>query len=384
MINCLFFLFAGIVISLFLNKILLKFASTLGVKNDGEIVLRWSNQTKPAIGGIPFFVLFLLSAVGFVLIFGETDALFETKLGGLFLACGVAFLLGFSDDAYNTKPLLKFSAQVLCAIILIYTDTYINVSSNMILNYMLTIVWIIGIMNSINMLDNMDAITTVTSIFILIDVLIILYFKGLLFTIESFIILGVLSAMFGFLYYNWHPAKMFMGDTGSQFLGMFLGAISIEWIWNYRPEVLSLESQTQQLTLVLLAFSLPIIDTTTVTINRLRRRQSPFVGGRDHTTHNLSYLGVSDNHVALIFSGISVVSTIMILTIVSSIDSWSYSNFVIFFSYFVLIFVFLYGTTQITKAKEKFQEYELKRKKQSPLRIEFREEKPKESHQKSA
>ena len=375
------FLVLAILASVFLNAVLLKFASNLGTRNQEGNLIRWSSQAKPSIGGIPFYVLFLVSGLFYATFYEQTDLLFESKLFGIFVACAVAFLLGFSDDAYNTKPLLKFLLQVFCAVILIYSDTYIKITPFVWLNYGLTVFWVIGIMNSINMLDNMDGITASTSIFILINILIILGFNGDFFGINSYIILGVLASLIGFLFFNWHPSKMFMGDTGSQFLGLFLSVVSINYVWNNQlPQ--SVEIQSQQLILVLLVFILPICDTTIVTINRLRRGKSPFVGGKDHSTHCLSYFGLSDTQVALLFMAISTVSSLMILTILSSIDDWGYLNFFSFLLYFSIVFAFLFGVTQTNKAKDKLNEQLSKQNTKPSLKVEFSEHRRKQ--QKSA
>jgi UDP-GlcNAc:undecaprenyl-phosphate GlcNAc-1-phosphate transferase len=165
--------------------------------------------------------------------------------------------------------------------------------------------------------------------------------------------LGVLAALLGFLYYNWNPSKIYMGDTGSQFLGVFLAAIGILYLWNGHAEI-NFRIQTKQFVVALLVFIVPIIDTTTVTINRLLKGQSPFVGGKDHTTHHLSYLGLSDRQVALSFFGLSFLSVIFLVIIDQVIASnWDYWHFGLFMAYFLTLFGFLYGITRVNKHKEK-------------------------------
>jgi len=148
----------------------------------------------------------------------------------------------------------------------------------------------------------MDGITTTVSISVILAVLYMLISKDEVLSIYFITLLGVLAGLLGFLYYNWSPSKMYMGDTGSQFLGVFLAAIGILYLWNGHAEI-NFRIQTKQFIVALLVFIVPIIDTTTVTINRLSKGQSPFVGGRDHTTHHLSYLGLSDAQVTMAFFG---------------------------------------------------------------------------------
>ena len=148
---------------------------------------------------------------------------------------------------------------------------------------------------------------------------------------------------------------MFMGDTGSQFLGMFLAAIGIIFFWNNKG-IAAEEATTKQFTITILAFIVPISDTLTVIINRLRRGQSPFVGGKDHTTHHLSYLGLNDRNVARVYILISFISFILIYLIVNKFHKWSYLLAALFLSYFVIVFGILFAVTQLPKTKKKFKE----------------------------
>lgn len=281
-------------ISFVFNSILLKFTQTLGIRQQqtSQKQIRWNPSARPSIGGISFFVIFLITFI----ILNFIDHLLplnysSLKIIGVFVVCTIAFLMGLADDAYNTKPLLKFIAQLICGLILYFTGTKINIFSNEALNFGLTIFWIIGFMNSINMLDNMDAISTLVSITVLTFVILLNINLKLLISPIPILCLGLLGALLGFLVHNWHPAKMFMGDTGSQFLGTFLGVVGIDYCWNSFTLInnawFSVNPILMGFLSIALVFILPITDTITVSINRIRRGQSPFVGGKDHTTHHL-------------------------------------------------------------------------------------------------
>jgi UDP-GlcNAc:undecaprenyl-phosphate GlcNAc-1-phosphate transferase len=162
------------------------------------------------------------------------------------------------------------------------------------------------------------------------------------------ILLGVLGALVGFLFFNWLPSKIYMGDTGSQFLGVFLAAISILFFWNYR-ESYSGFIELRQFLIPLLLFIIPLIDTTTVVIRRLARRQSPFVGGKDHITHQLAYLGLSDQWVAIILSLISAFSILLTVFIYNNLDAWrvNYTFLLLGYCFLVfLVFQILYNLAQ--------------------------------------
>ena len=335
-----------------LNSIILKFAKTLGIRDKKETVIRWSNEVKPALGGISFFICFLIAAAIYSIFFGSESSEIDNSSIGIILATAMAFLMGMADDAYDTRPFLKFSVQLLCGLVLVTTGSSIQLFPIDWLNDVFTLIWVIGIMNSINMLDNMDAITSVVSIFILLLALIYMALQGKQSSLEFMIVVGEIGSLIGFLFYNWHPSKMYMGDTGSQFLGILLAAIGIKYCWNAN----SIDGEintSRQIVTVLLVFLLPIIDTSIVVINRIKRGQSPFVGGKDHTTHNLSYLGLSDSQVAFVFAGVAIVSGLMVYYIFRFVNDWNHVHSIGFFAYFLALFLTMYFITKHNLKSEK-------------------------------
>lgn len=333
-----------VILSFLINGLFLKFATTLGIRNANETVIRWSPQAKPSLGGISFFIIFLISIASYPIFFEQSNVLFSKSLLGILAACTLAFLMGLSDDAYNTRPMLKLLIQICCGLILISTGTYISIFSNVYINYGITLFWVVGLMNSINMLDNMDAITTLVSITIILGALFILYINHDNYSIHILLLLGVLAALIGFLFFNWHPSKMFMGDTGSQFLGLFLAAMGIIYYWN-TPDVHGNLIQSKQFFVTILAFAIPIIDTTTVTINRLRKGKSPFIGGKDHTTHSFFFMGLTEKRIAILYLGICFVSMFFNMLIIKYIENWGHIHIILFSIYYIALFWFLYKPT---------------------------------------
>jgi UDP-GlcNAc:undecaprenyl-phosphate GlcNAc-1-phosphate transferase len=337
-----------LIISLLLHRFFVIRAERYKIKKANVSAERWSSQTKPILGGITFYVIFIFSVLNYFAFF-NIEALLKPEILGMILAVTVAFLMGLADDMLNTPPGFKFFFQIICGIILIYSDVYIQVFESQTLNYLLTIFWVIGIMNSLNMLDNMDAITTSVSSTILLGVIFILSFTQPVSGVFLMLTLGVLASLLSFLYYNWNPSKMYMGDNGSQFLGAFVAIVGIKVFWN--TPAASGHSLLYPSMLTFLAFVVPISDTTTVTINRLMRGQSPFVGGRDHTTHHLSYFGFSDRKVALILltTNLLFVSLSVILIVKPGwipISPW-YIAAVAF-----IVLVTLYSITKISRPQK--------------------------------
>lgn len=309
------------VFSLLINSILLKFTQTLGVRQPEQKEIRWNPSVKPSVGGISFFVVFLITFIVLNFINNILPLHYENlKEIGILLVCTVAFLMGLADDAYNTQPLLKFITQLICGLMLYFTGTKINIFTEEAYNFTLTLFWVVGLMNSVNMLDNMDGITTVVSIVILFFIISINLNLHTIITPIPILSLGVLGSLLGFLVYNWHPSKMFMGDTGSQFLGAFLAVVGIEYCWNASSLINNswycINPILMGFTVVSLVFILPLTDTITVTINRIRRGQSPFIGGKDHTTHHLFFKGITEKRIAVLFFAIGLVGLSLALNVI--------------------------------------------------------------------
>ena len=321
--------------SIVINKLLLKFSKTLGMRNlDKKEEIRWSSVRKPALGGISFFLCFLISFAMLGIIPHEDNAVLP--LIGIAGASTLGFLLGLADDAYNTNPLVKIFGQITCAFILIVTGIVLPVTSSEPVNFIFTIVWVIGMMNSINMLDNMDGVSTSISISIIMGMISYEFYTGNINIVFTIILVGVMGGLIGFLFYNWNPSSMYMGDTGSMFLGVLLAASSIWFIWNER-DVYGGTFQIKQFVVPMLVFIVPLIDTMTVTIRRLLRKQSPFVGGKDHITHHLVYLGLSERTVAIVLIIVSLTSIPLILIIKS--NDWTLLTTILAYGYFALLFI---------------------------------------------
>ncbi len=328
----------ALIFSILINRLFLKFAKTLGIRNLDERVIRWSSETKPSVGGISFYIIFLLSVSTLAIIPVTSNELLSKELIGLLLSVTLGFIIGLADDAYDTNPILKFFGQFTCANILVAMGVIIEITPYITINYFFTTLWVIGIMNSLNMLDNMDGITASVSLSIILSALIITFLRSGLTNAYTMILLGVGAALIGFLYFNWAPAKMYMGDTGSQFLGIFLAAVSILFFWNQRDPA-GEWLQLKQFLVPLVVFLVPIIDTLTVTVRRILKGQSPFIGGKDHITHHLAYLGLPDGKVSLIFAFVSFISVGIMYFIVLNFNSWTLLKTISICTYIFMVFI---------------------------------------------
>ncbi|MFN5318260.1 MAG: glycosyltransferase family 4 protein [Bacteroidia bacterium] len=344
-----FFTAGMVLLSVLVNGLLLKFSSSLGSKNE-ENQVRWAPTSKPAFGGVSFYILFLISIVFYSIFFPQNELLLNKQFLGFILAISLGFIMGLADDAYNTKPLLKFSVQFICGFTFVLTDNVIHIFPWESLNVFITFFWVVGLMNSINMLDNMDAITSSVSLVICSGALMYMAFRQLHVNLDFILILGVSSTLIGFLYFNWNPSRIYMGDSGSQFLGIFLAGIGIKYFWN-APGYYGDFSLERQIVIALLMFVVPISDTASVSINRMLKGKSPFVGGRDHTTHHLSYLGLSDRYVAVVMILLSLLTMITAIFVFNNVKQWNSYYTICGVILFILIFAGLYSTTRLKKVK---------------------------------
>lgn len=339
------FFFLCFLFSLIINYIMLKFVQTLGIRGKEADQVRWNPAAKPALGGISFYVIFLFAFIVTILLSDKSNS-FNIRVIGILIASTLAFIMGLADDAFNTNPLLKFLTQIVCAFVVIVSGHYIRIFENQFLDYLLTVFWIVGMMNSINMLDNMDGITSIVCIIICLFMIALNVSKFNTVGYITILNLGVLGALCGFLIYNFHPSKMFMGDTGSQFLGLFLGTMAIENCWNLESPA-EMNFPLYGIVIVALVFLIPLTDTITVIVNRLLAGRSPFIGGKDHTTHHLFFKGVTEKRIAVLYFILGAVSITLAYKLVFN---FSFVLMYLSVAWVLLVFVTLYLNTIIKKS----------------------------------
>ena len=197
-------------------------------------------------------------------------------------------LIGFIDDKKHLSPLSRFIAQtfagVFTALVLIVTNTVGNPTNSVFLDALLTIIWVVGICNAINFFDNMDGAAGGISALSGFGFAVIGLQNGQYFVAAFGLVLS--GACVGYLFWNWNPAKIYMGDAGALFIGIILAALAV------RVDPVSV-SGIGAFFVPICVLALPILDTTTVVIDRLRRKVSPFEGGLDHLSHRLRRKGLS-------------------------------------------------------------------------------------------
>jgi UDP-GlcNAc:undecaprenyl-phosphate GlcNAc-1-phosphate transferase len=196
--------------------------------------------------------------------------------------------MGLWDDLKGLEPWPRLVAQtftgIIVAVILTVTDTMGFAFNNHLLNYSITVLWIVGVCNSINFFDNHDGGAAGTVAVITFFLFFIAYDRQQI--LVSALAIVTAGATAGFLIWNRHPAKIYMGDAGSLFLGIIISVLTIRLSPGVIPTYKSLA-------IPLFLMATPILDTTVAVVSRLYRGISPFQGGRDHLSHRLMRKGLN-------------------------------------------------------------------------------------------
>lgn len=239
----------------------------------------------PLLGGIAIYAGCVLALV----LFG--DRAFVREFIAILSAATLVSACGLADDRWTLHAYPKLLGQLVAAGILVYAGIQIQLFAQPWLNAVLTILWIVGITNAMNLLDNMDGlssgIATVCGLFFLL----LAAQSGQI--LVSALAAGLIGACLGFLRYNYNPATIFMGDTGSLFIGLLLAVIGIKLRFPSHTTAI-----TWMIPLAVLAF--PLLDTTLVTVSRLRRGVNPLTTpGKDHISHRLVAQGLTRREAVL-------------------------------------------------------------------------------------
>src|SRR5206468_3978477 len=199
-------------------------------------------------------------------------------------AASFLFLVGLVDDLLHVKPYQKLVGQVIGAAVAVNYGLVLPWTRSLPVNMVITIFWLIGITNAINLLDNMDGLAT--GIAAIASGFLTLNFVTGNQTMEALTLAVFAASLLGFLIYNSHPASIFMGDSGSMFIGFFLASAALINVSGGRSRSLA-----SVLAVPILVLFIPIFDTTFVTILRKLSGRAASQGGRDHTSHRLVALG---------------------------------------------------------------------------------------------
>jgi len=290
---------AAFVLALILTPVVRAFARRVGVVAVPKID-RWHKKPTSMLGGAAIWLTFVICHFVFIphTVYGNIILLASTFL----------FLVGLVDDLLHTKPYQKLIGQILGSAFVVYYGLSLPWTGSVLLNMALAIFWLIGITNAINLLDNMDGLASGIAI-IAAGFLAVSFVTSGQYT-EALILLIFAASLLGFLIFNSNPASIFMGDCGSMFVGFFLASSALINVSGGRSR-----SFLPVLAVPILVLFIPIFDTTFVTVLRKLSGRAASQGGRDHTSHRLVALGMSERHAVWMLYGFAALSGVLAILV---------------------------------------------------------------------
>lgn len=305
-------LVVALLISLICTPIIKSLAHRVGAVDVPKDSRRMHDHPIPRMGGLAIFLGFFLSVLWFV-------PLSEPRKGML-LGAVIIVVLGIFDDILDLNAKLKFIVQIVAALVAVVSGNVIEVISNpnifssnpyWVLGWLsvpVTVLWIVAITNAVNLIDGLDGlacgVSTISSMTMLVIALAVSEGE------VAMMMAALAGACVGFLPYNLNPAKIFMGDTGSAFLGYILGVVSIQGLFKYAAII--------SFVVPFLMLGLPIFDTCFAFVRRLAKGQSPMHADRSHIHHRLIDMGLSQKQavaVLYIISAILGLSAVVLTTV---------------------------------------------------------------------
>ena len=301
------------VLSYFFTPPVKNFAHKIGAIDVPKDARRMHKKPIPRLGGLAIYGGFLFS----ILIFGQLDkTMLCVLLGGALIVA-----LGIFDDVLALSAKLKFVVQIVAAAIPVCVgDMQIGLFTNLnplsdtpfvhlgILAVPVTIIWIVGITNAVNLIDGLDGLAVGVSSIAAITMLAVALLTG---NMPIAITMAALAgACIGFMPYNLNPAKIFMGDTGSTFLGYMLATVSIMGLFKFYAVI--------SFAVPFLILGLPIFDTANAIIRRLAAGRSPMSPDRGHVHHKLIDMGFNQKQAVAILYAISATLGLTAVVLTSS------------------------------------------------------------------
>ncbi len=297
---------------------------------------RWHKRPVALMGGAAIFASFIIG-VGAARAGGLMASLDYRDLMVL-MACTLMFLLGFIDDLKSLNPQTKLSIQIILAGVLVSAGIRAEWFESLTLNVLVSFVWLVGLTNALNLLDNMDGLAAGVGIISSVFLLLAIGFTGANGPAgSSWFIAALIGSLVGFLVFNFNPASIFMGDSGSLFIGFLLGAVSIGGSLGKPGNVVSVVA------IPALILVVPILDTAFVTVMRKVFLRPVSRGGTDHSSHRLVALGFSERRAVIILYFFSAAGGSLAL-------AHYYLSFHTFFT-LILLFVIIVGLLWLYLAK---------------------------------
>ncbi|MCK4784776.1 MAG: undecaprenyl/decaprenyl-phosphate alpha-N-acetylglucosaminyl 1-phosphate transferase, partial [Desulfobacteraceae bacterium] len=291
--------FGSTILAIVITPIVIRVASQLNIIDTPDM-RKVHSKPVPRIGGVAIFVSMIVLVILTLLLqnaVGESLRLIQHKVVVMLLAAGFIFFVGLMDDVRGLRARTKLCAQLLAAIIVCSAGIRIEsiaVTDRLTLNFgwfswLFTLLWIVGITNAVNLSDGLDGLAAgISAVACGVIAILAVYNSDV---VMAVLMLALLGSLTGFLVFNFHPAKVFMGDSGSMFLGFTIACSSVLCATKIETVV--------GLALPFLALGIPIFDTLFSMLRRFLERRSMFAPDRSHFHHKLLALGLRQRHVVI-------------------------------------------------------------------------------------
>jgi UDP-GlcNAc:undecaprenyl-phosphate GlcNAc-1-phosphate transferase len=288
---------------------------------------RWHSRPTALLGGVAIFATVNLAHM---VVAGPS------ALPVLVTGVSLIFAVGLIDDLVSLKPYTKLVAELAIASLFVFFGYRLSWSQSLTLDTLLTMFWIIGLTNALNLLDNMDGLCAGIGLIAGASLLATIVLTGAV-TPEATYLAALVGALAGFLVYNIHPASVFMGDSGSLFVGLNLAvlALGVPNGTQGRASVLSIIAGPM---LVLL---IPILDTTLVTVMRLGSGRGVAQGGRDHSSHRLVAMGLSERAAVAVLWALAGLGGLLALAVSGYRNDWASVAAAVFILGMIIFTVYL-------------------------------------------
>lgn len=289
-------------VALFLTPVVISFARRTGAL-DAPDARKVHVRPIPRIGGIGIYAAFMVSVLVQMSI-SDLPPELMTSLWGLLAGGTIIVAIGIIDDYRDLPAKVKLLGQIFAACVLVIGfDVRIDVITDPLGDFIYleyfaipaTIFWVVGLTNTVNLIDGLDGLAAGVSSIAAVTIFLVAMEEGIPFV--AMITAALAGAAIGFLYYNFNPARIFMGDTGSMFLGFMLAGISVIGAVK--------SAATIALIVPILALGLPILDTTFAIVRRARNHRPIFKPDKGHLHHRLLAHGFTQKQAVLLMYVVS-------------------------------------------------------------------------------
>ena len=302
-------LFLAAIVTAVMTPLAVWFAPKIGAMDIPKDARRVHNKPMPRFGGAAIYIGMMTSLSVF--------ALNGRGVLPIMIGCTIVYALGLIDDLTDMRPIIKFAGQLLAATVvfamgvritfvkitiidLLFTSGHPILFGNVI-DYLVTVLWLVAITNAVNLIDGLDGLAAGIAAISALCIAYVAYIHG--YELPTMLMMAVAGSALGFLPFNFHPAKIFMGDGGSQLLGFAIAAFSVQG---------TVKGATIMVVLLpALVLGLPIFDTLMAIIRRTSRHQSISTADKEHLHHKIMKAGFGQRRAVLLMYSLSGIMGIM-------------------------------------------------------------------------